>query len=85
MQEELFSSITGDVNRIEVAATKLIFTTEPSTTAFTIANLAQAPEVSALDPLDNLDLDYNASAVGQISNTDGLTMSNTPTIILVGY
>jgi Secretion system C-terminal sorting domain/Bacterial Ig-like domain len=73
------SSITGDINRIEVSATKLVFTTEPSTTAFTIANLVQVPEVSALDPLDNLDLDYGASAVGQINNTDGLIMSNIPT------
>ena len=52
------SSTTGDRNRIEVAATKLVFTSTPSS-----ADVAQnfSVSVAARDALENLDLDSTAS------------------------
>lgn len=66
------SSTTGDRNRIEVTATKLLFVQGP-TNAFVNAAMSPAVTVEAVDPLDNRDLD-NASNVS-ITSTGPLTGS----------
>lgn len=74
------SSVTGDANKIEVTASKLVFTTEPNefvnpNTNFTVA-------VKARDANDNDDLDATtsvtltkASGSGTLSSSTGLTQS----------
>ena len=54
------TSIAGDDNRLEVVATKLIFTTQPTdVNQFEI--MTPFPIVNAVDDNDNLDLDYNGT------------------------
>jgi len=54
------SVTTGDVNRIEVTATKLIYTQQP-TNALVGANIAPAVTVAAVDGNNNTDLDFNGA------------------------
>jgi M6 family metalloprotease-like protein len=51
------SSIDGDDNRIEVTATKLVFSQQPVNTVVD-SEMSPLPEVEAQDNNDNLDLDY---------------------------
>ncbi|MBM6498636.1 T9SS type A sorting domain-containing protein [Flavobacterium macrobrachii] len=57
------SSITGDINRIEVIASKLEFSQQPPDSIFggTSIKMNPSPEVSAVDSLENLDLDFTSS------------------------
>ncbi len=66
------SSITGDANRIEVTATKLVFTQQPTTTSI---NAAMNPAVTVVvrDALENVDLDYTSAV--SITSTGTLTGS----------
>jgi hypothetical protein len=67
------SSVTGDNNRIEVTATKLDFTTQPSTSATVGTVLAQQPVVTARDVNNNTDLDYSGSVT--LTNSGALSTS----------
>ncbi len=73
---------TGDLNRIEVVATQLTFTTQPPATAFVLANVSPAPVVAAVDAFGNTDLDYSSPI--NVGNSKGLGMSNVPTNITNG-
>lgn len=54
------SSIAGDENRIEVTATKFVFTTAPTASVFVNVPFSPAPLVmEARDVFDALDIDYN--------------------------
>lgn len=71
------SSIAGDVNRIEVVASKLKFTQEPPVTIFTDYTMDPAPEVSAIDINDNTDVDFvetiSITSTGILTNLQVLT------------
>ncbi|HRI46683.1 MAG TPA: choice-of-anchor D domain-containing protein [Ignavibacteriaceae bacterium] len=67
------SSTTGDINRIEVTATKLAFVQGPSTTIID-ANMSPAVTVSANDALDNRDLDFAT----EVNITSSGTLNSTP-------
>lgn len=54
------TSVTADQNRIEVSASKLIFTQEPSNT---IINGGQTVVVAAVDANNNLDTDFTGSVI----------------------
>lgn len=66
------SSVSGDRNRIEVTATKLTFSQQPTTTA--VNGTMTAPTVTAADANGNKDLDYT----GSISITSTGTMTGSP-------
>jgi len=66
------SSITGDANRIEVTASKLLFVQQPSNTA-TNTSMSPAVTVEATDANNNRDLDYVTSTT--ITSTGTLTGS----------
>lgn len=68
-----YSSTTGDNNRIEVVATKLRYTQQPSTTAIN-ASMSPAVTVAASDALNSNDQDYS----GNVSITSTGTLSGTP-------
>lgn len=69
------ASATGSAqNQIEVSATKLVFSTQPSATGSAGTALAQQPQVSAYDANDNTDLDFSATVT--LSNDQSLPMSN---------
>ncbi len=53
------SSVAGDINRIEVMASKLEFTQQPPSVFYTDFIMHPAPTISALDENGNLDLDYS--------------------------
>src|SRR5262249_52545992 len=67
------SSTSGDNNRIEVTATKLDFTTQPSATATSGVALAQQPVVTARDVNNNTDLDYTGTVT--LTNSGSLSTS----------
>ncbi len=50
------SSITGDINRIEVTANKLMFSQQPPVSLFAGTNIF--PAVATIDGLENVDLDF---------------------------
>lgn len=77
------TSTTGNKNKIIVTATKLIFTTEPSSSVCINVNLAQAPIVKAVDVNNNVDVDFNGISVG-ISNAGSLGMSNSTALTSSG-
>ena len=64
------SSVTGDDNRIEVTASQLAFSQQP-TEVVVNETMAPAVEVSALDANDNLDLDFTDAV--EITSTGTLT------------
>ncbi len=66
------SSTTGDRNRLEVTASKLVFGQQPSNTT-TNTTMTPAPTVRALDALNNLDLDYTGTIY--VSSTGTMTGS----------
>ena len=68
------TSISGDANRIEVVATKLDFTTEPSSTVCANTNLVTPPTVTARDVNNNTDLDFTNTIA--ITNAGSLAMSS---------
>ncbi len=53
------SSLAGDINRIEVTATKLAFQQQPPTGLYAGIVIIPAPTVVARDVLENRDLDYS--------------------------
>jgi PKD repeat protein len=56
------SSVTsGDINRIEVMATKLVFLQQPRLYFFPNANMNPNPSVCGYDSFNNLDLDFSGS------------------------
>lgn len=63
------SSITGDRNRLQVTATRLVFSTPPSTTPVNVAMIA--PVVSGADANGSIDIDFT----GSISITSTGTMT----------
>jgi hypothetical protein len=65
---------TGDVNRIEVTATQLVYTTPPSSTVFVSVPFASAIVVKAEDGNLNVDLDYTSTAT--ISNAENIKMTD---------
>jgi hypothetical protein len=65
---------TGDINRIEVVASKLEFTTEPAAVASYASNLTITPILLATDVNNNTDIDYTGPVT--ITNATGLTMVN---------
>ena len=67
---------SGDNNKIVVTATKLAFTTQPSSSVCVNTALPQQPALTARDALDNTDVDYSGSIT--LSNTGTLTMSQSP-------
>ena len=67
--------VTGNTMTVAVTATKLLFTTAPSTTACPNTNLAIAPVVKALDANGAVDADFG----GQI------TLTNSGAIGMTGY
>lgn len=67
------SSIAGDNNRIEVVATKLRFTQQPSNTSLN-ASMSPSVTVAASDALNNNDQDYP----GSVSITSTGTLSGSP-------
>jgi hypothetical protein len=69
------NSGTGN-NAVDVDYSDLEFTTEPSTTGFTLTDLVQPPVIAARDANNNIDLDY--SAVSNVANTGVITMQNVP-------
>lgn len=69
------SSIVGDDNRLEVTATTLTFTTQPSTTTIN-ASMATVV-VSAIDANASVDLDY----VSNVSITSTGTLTGTPVVV----
>ncbi len=68
------STATGDFNRIEVTATKIVFTTSPSITACPNTNLTTPPVVTARDANDNTDLDFTGQVT--LTNSGSIGMSN---------
>lgn len=73
----LSSSITGDYNRLEVMATTLLFTQQPTTTS-SGGTMTPSPKVAAVDANGNIDLDYST---GTVSITSSLgTMTGSPII-----
>lgn len=54
------SSTFGDVNKIEVTASKLEFSQQPPETLFTDFNMQPAVVVSALDEFGNVDFDFDS-------------------------
>jgi hypothetical protein len=75
------SSTTGDRNRIEVTASKLVFLQQPTTTTIN-ATMSPAPTVRALDVNNNLDLDYTTNI--SISSTGTMTGSPISTAAVAG-
>lgn len=71
------SSITGDNNRIEILASKLLFVQQPTNTVVNIS-MSPSPSVEAVDANNKRDLD-NASALGLTSTG---TLSTSPTVTL---
>lgn len=67
------SSTTGDRNRIEVTATKLVFQQQPTTTNVG-GTMSPSPTVRALDANNNLDVDYTSN----VSITSTGTMTGDP-------
>ncbi|PLX19280.1 MAG: hypothetical protein C0599_11065 [Salinivirgaceae bacterium] len=69
------SSIDGDDNRIEVTASKLVFSQQPVNT---VANseMSPLPEVEAQDANDNLDLDYTETVSVTSTGTLSGAVSN---------
>ena len=67
------SSITGDRNRIEVTADRLIFGQQPSTTSISSA-MAPAVTIKGVDLNHNTDLDFS----GTISITSSGTLTGSP-------
>lgn len=69
------SSIAGDENRIEVTATKYVFTTAPTASVFVNVPFSPAPLVlQARDVFDALDVDYNQPA--NITNAGAIPMND---------
>jgi hypothetical protein len=68
------SSTSGDNNRIEVTASKLAFTTQPSTSASIGIALATQPVVAAQDANNNTDLDYSGTVT--LTNSGSIATSN---------
>ncbi len=71
------SSIAGDINRIEITATELVFSNEP-TTVFRDQDFSLT--VSTLDDFGKIDIDFNSSiilsrdaGVGTLSSATGLS------------
>ncbi|MBL6445905.1 Ig-like domain-containing protein [Fulvivirga sp. 29W222] len=76
------SSLTTGDNTIEVTATQLVFTTQPPALFRPNVNVTPQPQLEARDANSIMDLDYNSSIT--VTNTDGLTMVNTPTAFTNG-
>ncbi|MEP2671383.1 MAG: T9SS type A sorting domain-containing protein [Cyclobacteriaceae bacterium] len=67
-------------NEIAVTASKLVFSTNPSSTLLLAKDIALQPPVPVIEALDfnnNRDLDFNSTAV-TTTNSGGLIMSNLP-------
>ncbi|MEI6750201.1 MAG: Ig-like domain repeat protein, partial [Bacteroidota bacterium] len=69
------AAVTGNTMTIRVAATKLLFTTAPSTTACPNTNLATPPVVKATDANGNTDADF----------TSQVTLTNSGSIGMINY
>jgi hypothetical protein len=76
------SPATADANRIEVTASKLDFTTQPSTSAVASVALGTQPVVTARDANNNTDLDYTGTVT--LTNSGALAMSNNATAAASG-
>lgn len=73
------SSATGDDNRLEVTADRLIFVQQTSNVALNTA-MSPAPTVSANDALGNRDLDYVTDMIANTTGTFGSAITTiTPT------
>jgi RHS repeat-associated protein len=71
------SSTSGNVNRIEVTADRLAFSTSPPSNIYQGVAITPSPEVEATDALGNTDTDYS----GAISITaSGGTLANSPQV-----
>lgn len=53
------SALSGDINRIEVTASKLVFLQQPPTILYAGTVMSPAPVVAANDGLENVDLDFD--------------------------
>lgn len=73
------SSITGDRNRIEVTATQLVFTQQPTNTGLNVA-MTPAVTVAARDANNNTDLDFTDNI--RVSSSG--TMSGSPVSVTAG-
>ncbi|MGZ5242417.1 MAG: T9SS type A sorting domain-containing protein, partial [Bacteroidia bacterium] len=76
------SSNFYDINRIEVSATKLVFTTEPSGSATIYKLISTTPIVTAKDDFGNTDEDFAAEIT--LGNTVNLAMENTSANMVSG-
>ena len=70
------TSTTGDINRIEVTATKLLYVQQPSN-VFTVTSMTPSVTVESVDVLDNRDLDNTSS----VAITSTGTLSGTPVTV----
>jgi len=71
------SSIAGDINRIEVVASKLAFVQQPSSNLYAGTIMYPAPAVTAKDELENSDLDYNEIVILTLSGNLNIPLSTT--------
>ncbi|MEI9918445.1 MAG: FG-GAP-like repeat-containing protein [Bacteroidota bacterium] len=76
------SSVVGDANRIEVTASKLVYTTQPPSLLQVNTNLSPSPVLEARDDLNNKDLDFGSTVT--VTNSATLTMSTLPTGFTAG-
>ncbi len=72
------SSTTGDRNRIEVTADRLVFTTQPSNTPIS-TNMTPAVVVAARDANGNTDSDYSTTVTLNFGTGCGTLSGNTAT------
>ncbi|MFZ4402190.1 MAG: beta strand repeat-containing protein, partial [Bacteroidales bacterium] len=68
------AAVTGNTMTIRVAATKLLFTSAPSTSACPNTNLITQPVVKATDANGNVDADFTGAVT--ITNSGSIGMSN---------
>ncbi|UII30532.1 Ig-like domain-containing protein [Fulvivirga ulvae] len=76
------SSLNAGDNTIEVVATQLVFTTQPPVLYRPDVNVTPQPQLEARDANNIVDLDYNSAVT--VTNTDALSMINSPTAFTSG-
>lgn len=72
-------AINSGLIDVDVDATKLVFTTQPSSDVLVNTNLTTAGIVEARDANNNIDLDYSPGTGVTVTNTETLGMINLPT------
>ncbi len=76
------ADIESNVMTIDVTATKLAFTTEPSTSVYINTNLDTPPVVTAYDANDNIDLGFTETVT--LSNSGLIGMTGNPVAAVAG-